>query len=280
MIDNAGSVTWEAHSIQGEKIIVENDSDGSNKRCIDPKVDNTTVKRSDQNASRDQPTKPSKPKIDENETDEKITFTTAYFRRRIEALDAAINSFTTSYSPSKEQKKFDTGRTLSRINLAGEIITTNPNDDDRARKRLGSPAIIKSISNNQIEMMITRSYLTNKNANDFRQKEGLTLNHDKSNTGETCIFTNKKNDNKCEINNRIRTCSDSREIPMGKSPLNRGDTIPVSNTPEAVLMVLREGVSFHRLWMASWIIMATIIIFGIGMLFGYLSYIIREYSMS
>ena len=277
MIDNAGGVTWEAHSIQGEKIIVENESDGSNKRCIDPKVDNTTVQRSDHNASRDQPTKPSKPKIDENDTDEKITFTTAYFRRRIEALDAVINSYTTSHSPSKEQKKFDTGRTLSRINLAGEIIT---NDDDRARKRLGSPAIIKSISNNQIEMMITRSYLTNKNGNDFRQKEGLTLNHDKNNTGETCIFTNKKNRTKCEMNKSIRTCSSSREIPMGESPLNRGDTIPASNAPEAVLMVLREGVSFHRLWMASWIIMATIIIFGIGMLFGYLSYIFREYSMS
>ena len=277
MIDNAGGVTWEAHSIQGEKIIVENESDGSNKRCIDPKVDNTTVQRSDHNASRDQPTKPSKPKIDENDTDEKITFTTAYFRRRIEALDAVINSYTTSHSHSKEPKNFDTGRTLSRINLAGEIIS---NDDDRARKRLGSPAIIKSISNNQIEMMITRSYLTNKNVNDFRKKEGFKLNHDKSNDGETCIFTNKKNSTKCEMNKSIRTCSSSREIPMGESPLNRGDTIPVSNTPEAVLMVLREGVSFHRLWMASWIIMATIIIFGIGMLFGYLSYIFREYSMS
>ena len=82
------------------------------------------------------------------------------------------------------------------------------------------------------------------------------------------------------MNKGTSTCSSSRNIPMGESPLNRGDTIPVSNTPEAVLMVLREGVSFHRLWMASWIMMATIIIFGIGMLFGYLSYIIREYSMS
>jgi hypothetical protein len=224
-------------------------------------------------------------------TEESNGFSSSYFLTKIQALEDVVNSFYTPESPGEQNKggigdaprvpekdhdpnknKVKSSQSLDqiesvpspspepllrnnrtsmsqatrttclRINLAGEIVTTHTYDNNGAvmsRRFLARQG--DTVSIHEIDLVNTPS-------NDDRKSRDMVQ----------------------ALNETMSTWSSSREIEIGGPPSDEINSETPGNCPPKTSMCCR------RFYMTSGILMTIIIIFGLGMVLGYTSYLITS----
>ena len=80
-----------------------------------------------------------------------------------------------------------------------------------------------------------------------------------------------------DLNKTLSTCSSSRDLPMGGAPMEANNNKRMASwVMMAITMTVQQSMCFRRPRLTSGLIIIVIGLYGLGMLLGYISYIIFE----